>query len=43
MYSGKIKIKETQFIAGDLVIDGVPFKEIIGDTGRLRHCNNNLK
>lgn len=30
----KIKIKENQFVAGDLVIDGVPFKEMIGDTGR---------
>ena len=29
----KIKIKENQFVAGDLMIDGVPFKEMIGDTG----------
>ncbi len=30
----KIKIKENQFVAGDLMIDGVPFKEIIGETGK---------
>jgi len=30
----KIKIKENQFIAGDLIIDGVPFKEMIGDSGK---------
>lgn len=28
----KIKIKENQFIIEDLIIDGVPFKEMIGDT-----------
>ena len=28
----KIKIKENQFITGDLVIGGVPFKEMIRDT-----------
>ena len=30
----KIKIKENQFTAGDLIIDGVPFKERIGITGK---------
>ena len=28
----KIKIKENQFVTGDLVIDGVPFKEMIRET-----------
>ena len=30
----KIKIKENQFVVGDLMIDGVPFKEMIEDTGK---------
>jgi len=30
----KIKIKENQFTAGELILNGVPFKEIIGNTGR---------
>ena len=30
----KIKINENQFTAGDLIIDGVPFEEMIGNKGK---------
>jgi len=30
----KIKIKENQFTAGDLILAGVPFKEMIGNAGK---------
>jgi len=30
----KIKIKENQFTAGELILNGVPFKELIGNTGK---------
>jgi len=32
----KIRLKENQFTAGDLVLDGMPFKEIIGNTGKAK-------
>ncbi len=32
----KIKIKENQFVVGDLMIDGVPFKEMIGEPKKLK-------
>ena len=32
----KIKIKENQFVTGDLMIDGVPFKEMIGETKKSK-------